>query len=565
MFGIGHLLFKRYSHLVAIVISFLSSLILFINLINYRYFNDFITIPMLLQSNQIGSLWSSVFALSHPYDPLIFVDTLALASVYLFQKKRVPVSSQVKSILVLNLAILLLITNVLMAEKIRPDLFTRIFDRQILVKYIGPFNYLIYDAVMNVRLESKKVFSNGRDLLTVQKFMQQIPQDLNDPKMFGIAKGRNVFLISMESMQDFVINKSILGQEVTPFLNGLIKDSFYFEQFYHQTGQGKTSDAEFIIDTSLYPLSTGAVFFTHAHNTYLTTPKLLKEHGYYPAVFHANNSSFWNRNQMYKTMGYERFYTSDDYKITKANSIGWGLKDIPFFEQSVELISQLPKPFYCKLITLTNHYPFKLNKKDQLIPLYTSKSKTLNRYIPTVRYMDKALMLFFDEIKAKGLYDNSIFILYGDHNGISQKHNKAMAKFLGIDKLTPLDQIQLQRVPLIIHIPGQKGKIIHTIGGQVDLKPTILHLLGIETKDRYNFGNDLFALNKPELTVLRNNSFITDKYVYTNKKCFDKTREKETNAAFCEQFKGKAMNSLKFSDDIIYGDLLRFQLNKEKN
>jgi lipoteichoic acid synthase len=563
IYGIGTLLFRRHSQLVAILISFLSSLILFINLINYRYFNDFITIPMLLQSNQVSSLWSSVIALSHPYDLLIFMDTLALVLIYLFQKKRTTVFNPAKSMIVICLSVMLFSANVVLAEKVRPDLFTRIFDRQIVVKYMGAFNYLIYDAAVNIRLEAKKVFSSSTDLLPAQRFVQQTPQDSKAPEMFGIAKGRNVFLISMESMQDFVINKSINGEEVTPFLNQFIKDSFYFGQFYHQTGQGKTSDAEFIIDTSLYPLASGAVFFTHAHNTYHSTPKLLKENGYYSAVFHANNSSFWNRNQMYKTMGYERFFTSDNYQINKDNSVGWGLKDIPFFEQSVKLIRRLPQPFYCKLITLTNHYPFELNKKDRLIPLYKSNSRTLNRYIPTVRYMDEALKQFFAGIKAEGLYNNSIFILYGDHTGISQKHNKAMAKLLGVDHLTPLDQIQLQRVPLIIHIPGHKGKIIDTVGGQVDLKPTILHLLGIELKDSYNFGSDLFALNKPQFTVLRNNSFITDKYVYTNKKCFDKKAGKQTAAALCDPFKGKALNALKFSDDIIYGDLLRFQLKKE--
>ncbi len=72
----------------------------------------------------------------------------------------------------------------------------------------------------------------------------------------------------MESTQSFVINKKINGKEITPFLNEFIKDSFYFDNFYHQTGQGKTSDAEFIVENSLYPLDIGSVFFTHATNEY---------------------------------------------------------------------------------------------------------------------------------------------------------------------------------------------------------------------------------------------------------------------------------------------------------
>ncbi|MFP3340138.1 hypothetical protein R0J91_19325, partial [Micrococcus sp. SIMBA_131] len=73
----------------------------------------------------------------------------------------------------------------------------------------------------------------------------------------GIANGKNLILISLESTQAFMLNGSVNGEEATPFLNKLKEDSFFFPNFYHQTAQGKTSDAEFMIDSSLYPLSGG--------------------------------------------------------------------------------------------------------------------------------------------------------------------------------------------------------------------------------------------------------------------------------------------------------------------
>ena len=78
-----------------------------------------------------------------------------------------------------------------------------------------------------------------------------------------------------------MVNKRIDGQEITPFLNSMIenKELFYFDNLYHQVGQGKTSDAEFIMDTALYPLSRGAVFFTHPENNYISMTGLLKEKG----------------------------------------------------------------------------------------------------------------------------------------------------------------------------------------------------------------------------------------------------------------------------------------------
>src|SRR5699024_3953044 len=116
------------------------------------------------------------------------------------------------------------------------------------------------------------------------------------------GEGRNVIFISAESIQRFVIDDVLYGKEITPFLNELKEDhaTFYFDNFYQQTSQGKTSDSEFLTENSLYPLSSGAVFFTHAQNKYHAMTEMVKEKGYTSAVFHANTDSFWNRNQMYE-------------------------------------------------------------------------------------------------------------------------------------------------------------------------------------------------------------------------------------------------------------------------
>ncbi|MFP3813678.1 sulfatase-like hydrolase/transferase, partial [Bacillus sp. SIMBA_005] len=82
----------------------------------------------------------------------------------------------------------------------------------------------------------------------------------------------------------------------------------------------------------------------------------------------------------------------------------------------------------------------------------------------------------------QGVYDNSIIVMYGDHYGISENHNKAMAQYLEKDGITPYDNALLQEVPLFIHIPGDgQGKEMTEVSGQIDLRPTILHLLGVET------------------------------------------------------------------------------------
>ena len=562
MLWLALLISRKRKNMAILIVSFVTSFLLFANAWFYRFFSDFITLPVLFQTRNAGDLGSSAMTLLHPMDILFFADFFILLAIVLVRKLP-PVSIKPSELsTVFAMAIIIFIVNLGMAESVRPELLTRTFDRNILVKSIGTYNYHIYDLVISSKTKTQRAFATSKGLEDVEKYVsdrateavaQAQPTDLK-----GIAKGKNVVLISLESLQSFVIDNTIFGHEITPFLNDLIKDSYYFDNFYHQTGQGKTSDAEFIMDNSLYPLPSGSVYFTHATNDYNATPKILKEFGYYSAVLHANDKTFWNRDNMYNNLGYDRFISKPDYEITEDNTIGWGLKDIPFFEQSVKHMESLPQPFYSKLLTLTNHHPFSLERKDEYVPEFDSGDGTVDRYFTTVRYLDESLKVFFEKMKETGLYEKSIFILYGDHYGISANHNTAMEKFLG-KEITPYEHIQLQRVPLIIHIPGVEGKTISKVTGQIDVRPTLLHLLGIEGKNPYDFGENMFADNPDPMIVLRDGSFITKDYVSTDNVCYQIGFVGiVTDSANCDVYKERAEDDLSYSDKIIYGDLMRF-------
>lgn len=562
LLGLAMLFFKKRTHFAVLFVSFTTSFILLADLIYYRFYSDFITLPVLFQAKNIGDLGESIWSLFHLTDLWLFIDSIVLI-VLIYGKKVSQIQFRRSELVsVFALAIVVFLVNWSMAEVVRPQLLTRTFDRNIVVKNIGTFNYHLYDIVLNSTMKTKRVFADSEDLVDAESYLKQFPENIPS-ELYGIAEGKNVFLISMESLQSFVINRKMFGQEITPFLNDLIDESFYFENFYHQTGQGKTSDGEFITENSLFGLPSGAVFFTHAQNTYNPTPKIIKEYGYHSAVFHANDASFWNRNIMYDSLGYDEFYSKEYFDITEENSVGWGLKDKEFFEQSIPMVKDLPQPFYAKFITLTNHYPYVLDEEDMLIPKFTSGDGSFDRYFLTVRYTDEALKHFFEEVKRNGLYENSIFVMYGDHYGISENHDRAMGEFLN-KEITPYDSVQLQRVPFIIHIPGVEGKTISTIGGQIDVKPTLLHLLGIETQPDINFGHDLFSSNHPNFAVLRNGSFIADDVVFTKNTCYDRESGEETDDKQCEPYKEKAAKDLQYSDEILYGDLLRFMLTDDR-
>ncbi|MBU8879380.1 LTA synthase family protein [Bacillus sp. FJAT-29790] len=563
IFGLSFFMKEKNQNRYILTTSFVISAVLFANVVFYRFFNDFLTLPVLFQTSNMSDLGSSVNELLSLTDTLYFADFVILAFIVYLKPKFVSYRqiSKVDRRAFFLVAVAIAFFNLGLAETERPQLLTRTFDREMLVKNIGTYNYHIYDAFLQSKSSAQRAMADGSELVDIDNYIHANYKQPND-EMFGIAKGKNVILISMESTQNFVINNEVNGQEITPFLNEFIKDSYYFENFYHQTAQGKTSDSEFLVDNSLYPLSRGAVFFTHSGNEFTATPEILNDNGYFTASLHANNKSFWNRDIMYQAFGYDRFYSLPDFDVNEENSVGWGLKDIDFFEQSVQHLKEMPKPFYAKFISLTNHFPFELGEEDRFIEPYTSNNKTVNNYFPTVRYTDEALKIFVERLKEEGLYEDSIIVLYGDHYGISENHNKAMGEFLG-EEVTPFVSTQLQRVPFLIHIPGQKGKTISTVSGQIDVKPTLLHLLGIDTKNNIEFGSDLFSEDKMEFTVLRDGSFITKDYLFTRDTCYDKNNGEPIDKGACEPYIEKAKNELEYSDKIIYGDLLRFYENTE--
>ncbi|MEK5425830.1 LTA synthase family protein [Cytobacillus sp. FSL R7-0680] len=562
LFFILYIFNKRKQMIYLLIMDLLLTIILYANVVYYRFFNDFITIPVLMQTRTNGGqLSNSAFALIQPLDILFFIDLIVLVVLLtVFKVKIVGHRSMKMALLGLFLGIMMVIGNVILAEKERPGLFQRSFDRAYIVKYLGLYNFTLFDIYQNIHATSERAMADSEDVAKIKK---EIQDRYVSPSQdyFQLAQNRNVIVVSMESLQDFVINMKIEGEEVTPFLNSLVEDeeTFYFDQIYNQTGQGKTSDAEFILDNSLYGMPQGSAYVNKAQNTFQSTPGILKEYGYTSASFHGNYKTFWNRNEMYRSQGYDRFYDASYYDMNERNTKNYGLKDKPFFEESMSILQGLPEPFYAKFITLSNHFPFEMDEWDTNFPQANTNDKVVNQYFQSANYLDSALSKFFTGLKKSGLYDRSIIVLYGDHYGISENHNEAMAEIIG-KEITPFESLKLQEVPVFIHIPGVKtGDYPQPIGGQLDIRPTLLHLLGVETNQYLGLGTDLLADGHIELTPLRNGDFVSNDISMINQRYYDsKSGKMISYEEEFDQLTQAAREKLDLSDEILTKDLLRF-------
>ncbi len=570
LIGIGLFFKGRKSYWIMVIIDFLLSLWLFSNILYYREFSDFLSTSTIKTSGSTSdNLGKSIAGITKGTDFLVFLDVVIIVLLIAFKVFKIDVRRlKLKiSLLIEGLAVVLIGTNLTMAQKDRPGLLTRTFDNNYIVKYLGLNSFAVYDGVKTAQSNAIMAKANHSDLKTVQSYIKKNYIAPN-PEYYGVAKNKNVLVIHLESFQQFLIDYKWHGKEVTPNLNKLYhaNDTISFDNFFNQVGQGKTSDAEMMLENSIFGLQSGSAMSSYGtSNTFESAPAILgQQAGYTSAVMHGGAGSFWNRDNAYKSFGYDYFMPLSYYQNKKGYYLGYGIKDKLFFDQSIKYMEHLPQPFYLKMITVTNHYPYDLDKKNQSIDKTDTGDKTVDGYVQTAHYLDEAIGELMSYLKKSGLEKNTLIMLYGDHYGISGNHHKASAQLLNKDSFNNFDNLQFQRVPLMFHMPGLKGGINHTYGGEIDVRPTLFNLLGINDQNMIQFGHSLLAKNAPQIVAQRNGDFITPKYskvegsYYYTKSGKRVTHPSKKVKAQLASISNTVTTELSLSDRVITGNLLRF-------
>lgn len=570
LIGIGLFFKGRKSYWIMVIIDFLLSLWLFSNILYYREFSDFLSTSIIKTSGSTSdNLGKSIAGITKGTDFLVFLDVVIIVLLIAFKVFKIDVRRlKLKvSLLIEGLAVVLIGTNLTMAQKDRPGLLTRTFDNNYIVKYLGLNAFAVYDGVKTAQNNAIMAKANHSDLKTVQSYIKKNYIAPN-PEYYGVAKNKNVLVIHLESFQQFLIDYKWHGKEVTPNLNKLYhaNDTISFDNFFNQVGQGKTSDAEMMLENSIFGLQSGSAMSSYGtSNTFESAPAILgQKAGYTSAVMHGGAGSFWNRDNAYKSFGYDYFMPLSYYQNKKGYYLGYGIKDKLFFDQSIKYMEHLPQPFYLKMITVTNHYPYDLDKKNQSIDKTDTGDKTVDGYVQTAHYLDQAIGELMSYLKKSGLEKNTLIMLYGDHYGISGNHHKASAQLLDKDSFNNFDNLQFQRVPLMFHMPGLKGGINHTYGGEIDVRPTLFNLLGINDQNMIQFGHSLLAKNAPQIVAQRNGDFITPKYskvegsYYYTQSGKRITHPSKKVKAQLASISNTVTTELSLSDRVITGNLLRF-------
>ena len=579
-----------------------------INSVYYTFYTSFASVSMLSLTQYLGDVGDAVVENVIQLKDLVYVlGPIILLFVHMKMKKKnyykkVEVKSErkKKTIKTLSFGGALAIIFILTMSSLDVTRFIKQWNKEYIVMRFGIYVYQANDLITSVQPKINSMFGYDKAKKTFDDYFVDKPETREMNDYSNIFEGKNVIVIHAESMMNSLIDMKFNDQEVTPSLNKLAHEGMYFSNFYAQVSVGTSSDTELTYNTSLMPTKSGTAFVSYSDRDYISIPKMLNDKGYYTFSMHANNADFWNRRNMHNSLGYQRFYSKTDYTVTKENTVGLGLSDYEFFKQSIPKIKKINeknKNWYGLMIMLSNHTPFSEVDKYGEFPVDIKETITnedgtteekvypymegtkLGNYFKSAHYADGALGEFIEGLDEAGLLDNTIIVLYGDHDSRLSKSD--WRKYYNYNKETDsnydeddpnyveFDSYQYElgrKVPFIIWSKNMQGtkynQQITNVMGMYDVQPTLGNMMNFYNK--YALGRDIFNIKENNLVVFPNGNWVTNKVYYNSQK---EEYLSLVNEAISEEEIAKnteyTNKLLDVSNDIIVFDLLKE--NKEEN
>lgn len=602
----GHLLKPKNRFPYYLVLTIIFTAICVINSAYYTFYTSFASISMLALAKFITSVGDAVVQNVLQIKDLVYIlgPIILIFVYYNLKKKRVLPHYEGKKVarkktlhtlgFGLGVAAIFCIT----LSSVDYGRFFTQWNREYVVAKFGVYAYQINDIIQSIGPQVTSAFGYDRARKNFLEYFENREEEGTN-EYTGIYEGKNVLVIHAESLQNFVIGLKFNGKEVTPNLNKLVKQGLYFSNYYSQVSVGTSSDAELTFNTSLMPTHSGSAFGNYSDRTYIGMPSLFKEKGYYTFSMHGNTADFWNRRIMHENLGYERFYSKTDFEVTEENTIGLGISDKEFFKQAIPKLVDIQKqgnPYYGLLITLTNHTPFSStdqygpfdvslkeniineNGETELVTYPYMEGTKLGNYFKSVHYADAALGEFISNLDKNGLLENTVIVLYGDHD--ARLPEEDYVRLLNYDKKTngikdkddptyvEFDSYQYElyrKVPFLIWTKdNQQQKEITTVMGMYDAMPTLGNMFGISNP--YHLGHDIFSVKDDNIVVFPNGNWVTNKVYYNAQKnaylpLSETTIIGEDYIKDCNEYASKL---LVVSNDMIVYDLIKKEEENEK-
>ncbi|MBS5883764.1 LTA synthase family protein [Clostridium sp.] len=495
----------------ALVIDAIITLLFIADIWYYRNNGTFLSIRHLLHPEIFNPIGKNLINF-RPVDLLFVIDFIVFFILFKFDKLRKYNDNSRLSLRILKTAIVFSLSAlIIFISHYIIDIKGRIPGQSFLRLSWAPFQTFSDMSPLGYHGFDLKYFVgrnkelSDSDINDVQSWINNNKEDIPDNEYFGMLKGKNLIAIQVESLENFVINKKVYGQEITPTLNKLLSGSLYFDNIYEQNNSGTSSDCDLMVNTSIFPIRATSTFPTYPWTKYNSLQNILNNEGYTTISTHAELPGSWNWAEPHKSFGADKLWDINEFNIDEV--IGPGLSDESYLKQIADKIKSENQPFYTFIATLTSHGPFEMPEDKKLLNLPKElDDNMLGGYFQSVRYADEAIKLFIEELEKNGQLDNTVLMIYGDHGGVHKFYEEEI-------KDAPLNENWWQendkKIPFIIYNKDLKATTISKAGGQVDFLPTISYLLGVERSkfDNTSMGRVLVNTNR-NATILNNGDII---------------------------------------------------------
>ena len=319
---------------------------------------------------------------------------------------------------------------------------------------------------------------------------------------------RHVIIILAESLESWVLERTVEGQELTPRLNALLRDSLtiYAPHILSQAKGGRSIDAQLMINSGLLPIASGAYSLKYPHTTYPSLAEALRaEYGADAVRAYAltgDKPMVWNQAIIDPALGYDSLIAKASFVNDEPVGPRYRpqIGDVALMRQIADKIVRgevwdAHRHMLLQCVTYSGHFPFALPDRLREVRFSDRFPERMRNYMATARYTDRAIGLFVDRLRAAGVYDSTLIVITGDHEGLGEMRRAwcESAGGRGVVSDRPM-------VPLII-LNAPRGLRVEAVGGQVDIYPTLLRLLGLRRYAWRGMGRSLTDPNRPPVAI----------------------------------------------------------------
>lgn len=542
----------------------LASVVLLADSVYARWFGDMFPAVALLAVDHIVTVAGGAWHLMAPRDAWLIAD-LVVAVPLMRAISRLPEAGRpsrfVRHVTAMMGVMVLSVSGwrTVAAVRAGPAIITQRFSNLALVAHTGPLAFHAVDGWLLLRRSAARELAPEHTVQEVQAwFDERRPMRAGPGPRFGVAAGKNLVVIQVESLQAPMVDLRIGGRDVMPNLRRLQAASWSFSQVFDQTDEGRTSDAEWLGLTSTLPEPQGAAAFVDASNQVVGLPAVLVARGYQTLSAVAFAPSFWNRRVMYPQLGFATSLFDADF--SPGEKIGWGLNDRDFLMQMVPRLAAAAEPFAAWLVTLSLHYPFEsFPDHAKRLDVQPWRDTAFGNYLHGLHFLDQALGEFLAALERDGLLERTVVVVTGDHSaGFQWSAELAHALGFGNDLA---HWTLAERVPLVILVPGGRPERFDLPAGQIDLAPSLLGVLGVDAASLPYAGRNLFGNPGHEPVVRRDGSWIDADLLFlakgktTGTHCFDRATLGDLPLAACAPGSALAARQVEMSRRVREFDL----------